>query len=88
MILSKDDLTRWKTDPVTKQILNYLKHFNKELAQRHEDYFINSIRTTDEEFYRDSERYQTIKDLVELEIEDIEEFYDQASVGKISSQTD
>jgi hypothetical protein len=50
--------------------------------------FTDSIRTSDEIFYRDSERYQTVKDLIELEIEDIEEFYDNASVGKISSKTD
>jgi len=68
--------------------MKYLKHFNSELAKRHEQHFTDSIRTSDEEFYRDSERYQTIEDLVNLEIEDIEEFYDQTSVGQISSQAD
>ena len=68
--------------------MQYLKHFNRELAKRHEEMFLDSIRVSDEVFYRDSERYQTVKDLIELEIEDIEEFYDNASVGKISSKTD
>lgn len=68
--------------------MQYLSDFNSEMAKRHEENFMDSIRTSDEDFYRDSERYQTIKDLVELEIEDIEEFYDQTSMGQISSQAD
>lgn len=47
--------------------------------------FTNQNRVSDEDFYRDSERYITIEDIVNLTFEDIEEFYDQTSLGESDS---
>lgn len=68
--------------------MKYLKDFNQELAARHKDSFESQIRVSEEDFYRDSERFITIQELIELSYQDIEDFYDKASVGQIDSQTD
>jgi hypothetical protein len=68
--------------------MNYLNHFNKALVKRHEEMFIDGARASEEEFFRDSERHQTIQDLIDIQLEDIEAFYDDTSVGKTSRKTD
>lgn len=66
----------------------YLSHFNQASAKRHEEMFTAGIRVTEEEFYRDSERYQTIQDLINIQLDDIEAFYDHTSVGKTRGKAD
>lgn len=68
--------------------MKYLSDFNAELATRHEDMFKAANRVSEEDFHRDSERYTTLDQIVDLNFDDIEEFYDKASVGKIDSQAD
>lgn len=86
MILPKDDFERWKTDFVTLQVMKYLKEFNNELVEQHSESFKAGAMPSQEDFYRDSERYQTIEHLINLEYEDMEIFYDQTSVGQTNSQ--
>lgn len=68
--------------------MSYLKHFNQALANRHKEMFIDGVRVSDEIFYRDSERHQTINDLIDIDTKDIEEFYDQTSVGTTRGQAE
>jgi len=68
--------------------MQYLRDFNEALATRHEDMFKDSTRVSEEDFYRDSERYITLSNIIDLNSDDIEEFYDKASVGKIDSQAE
>ena len=65
--------------------MKYLKEFNSELKERHNELFMSGEYPTSEEFHRDSERFRTIDDIVNLSYEDMELFYDQASVGPIDS---
>lgn len=63
---------------MTVRIMQFLKDFNHELAQRHDELFKDGARrSSDEEFYRDSERYQTLDHLINLEYQDVESFYNQ-----------
>ena len=66
--------------------MRYLKEINNELKERHNYLFIIGQYPNSEEFYRDSERYQTIDGVVNLSYEEMEAFYDQTSVGQIDSQ--
>lgn len=88
MTLAKDDFERWKTDPVTLQVMKYLTNFNNELVEQHSEAFKDGAMPSPEDFYRDSERYQTIEHLINLEFEDMEIFYDQTSMGQASSETE
>lgn len=68
--------------------MQYLSDFNEALATRHEDMFKDANRVSEEDFFRDSERYITLNQIINLNSDDIEEFYDQASVGTIDSQAE
>jgi len=57
--------------------MQFLKDFNHEIAQRHDELFKEGARSSDEEFYRDSERYKTLDHLINLEYSDVEQFYNQ-----------
>jgi hypothetical protein len=64
--------------------MKYLKDFSKELEQRYQELFNSGVLTEPEDFYRDSERFRTLDDLINLSFEDMEVFYDQAGMGEIS----
>ena len=81
MEFQKDDYQRWKTDPVTKQILKYLKDYQQALLDQNNRQFSDGAYPTEKDFYRDSERLITLNEIANLTYEDIEGFYDQASVG-------
>ena len=66
----------WITDPTTKEILKYLNDFAEQLVENHSVLFRNAVEVNQEDFHRDTERYQTLMDIVNLAYEDIEEFYD------------
>ena len=68
--------------------MQYLSDFGEALAERHKDMFKNVIQVSEEDFIRDSERYTTLDQIVNLNVDDIEEFYDKASVGTIDSQAE
>lgn len=68
--------------------MKYLTDFNEALVIRHENMFKNTIRVSEEDFHRDSERYTTVNQIVDLNFDDIEDFYDKASVGKTDSQAE
>lgn len=68
--------------------MKYLSDFGEALADRHEDMFKNTIRVSEEDFIRDSERYTTLDQIVNLNVDDIEDFYDKASVGKTDSKAE
>lgn len=52
----------------------------------HTQMFQNGSRCSEDEFRRDSERYITLQQIVNLDYEDIEGFYDdKASMGQTSS---
>ena len=78
---SKEDYLEWKTNPQTKKFLKYLEDFSQRLAQNHNDLFVMGNRCSEEDFYRDSERAKTLDDIINLDIEDIEGFYDATSMG-------
>ena len=61
--------------------MKYLKDHNQELLSKYVDLFKSTFLPPSEDFYRDSERYQTIQDIINLDYEDMESFYDQTSVG-------
>jgi hypothetical protein len=84
--MNKEDFQIWKADPVTRLVMKYLKQFNSELKERHSELFMNGEYPSSENFYRDSERFRTIDDIVNLSYDDMEAFYDQTSVGQIDSQ--
>lgn len=66
-------------------VMKYLKDFAEELAEAHKQEFISGIEPDSESFIRDSERYQTLMDLVNLEYEDMEKFYAETSMGQTDS---
>ena len=68
--------------------MRFLSEFAQELIENHNELFVTGIRSEDEDFHRDSERYQTLMDLVNLEYADIEVFYDKTSMGKINGGPD
>jgi hypothetical protein len=68
--------------------MQYLNDFNDALAERHQDMFKDAVRVDEEDFYRDSERFTTLNQIANLSFQDIEEFYDKASVGSIDRQAE
>ena len=85
--MDKEDFLRWQADPVTKEVLKYLSDFSRELAVNHTQLFQTGTRCTDDEFRRDSERYITLQQIINLEHEDIEGFYDdKTSMGQVSRE--
>ena len=83
------EFQQWKTDPLTKEVLKYLNDFKEVIVNIHTENFRDSNRPSDEDYFRDSERYITLDQIVNLSHEDIEEFYnDQTSLGPISSQAE
>lgn len=68
--------------------MKYLEQYNAELLDKYNELFKSTVLPPSEDFYRDSERYQTIQDVINLEYEDMETFYDQTSMGQISSITE
>ena len=88
-MLDSEEFMLWKTDPRTIQVLRYLSDFADSLVDTHKAAFIDSHQPTEEDFIRDSERYQTLKDLINLDYEDIEVFYETTtSMGKADSPSD
>ena len=88
MELTKEDYQRWQTDPITKIILTYLKDYQQSLVERNKHFFVNGVHLSEKEFYRDSERLITLNEIANLEFENIEGFYDTASVGTSGSEAD
>jgi hypothetical protein len=72
---TKEDFQVWLNEPITKRVMQYLNDFNVKLVAIHKEHFISGIRLSEQDFYRESERYTTIEDVVNLTYEDIEEFY-------------
>jgi hypothetical protein len=68
--------------------MKYLKNFNQKLVNDNESDFRNGVMIDREQYIRETERYQTIQDFINLEHEDMEAFYDQTSVGEMRSKTD
>ena len=83
-MMNKDDFDQWKTDPLTKQVLNYLEDVIDSLDENYLEAFKTGSYTDEETFYRDSERRITIYEFINLEYEDMEAFY-ETSVGTSSS---
>jgi len=50
--------------------------------------FKNGQRISEEDFIRDSERYITLDQIINLSYQEIEEFYDETSMGPISGQAE
>ena len=79
-----DDYQRWKSDPVTKRVVKYLQDCQEELIKLQGDNLVNKIKLSTEDFISQAERYATLDDVVNLNFEEIEAFYDSTSVGQIS----
>lgn len=71
--------------------MKYLEDFATALMEQYKLNFQESVLTDDETFHRDSERYQTLMDIINLDHEDIEAFYKEdeheASMGQIDGST-
>ena len=68
--------------------MKYLKDEANEIVEKHADLFKSNTRCTEEEFLRDSEAYSMLQEIIEINFESIEAYYDQASMGQVSRQTD
>jgi len=87
--VNQEEFQIWKTDPLTKKFLNYLQDVCESMTETHKAYFQEGMRVDDESFYRDSERFITLSQIINLDHVDIEEFYGQldSSMGKPSRIT-
>ena len=82
--MDEDDFQRWRDDPATKMVMKFLNDFSIELVAQHGELFTGGTRAEAEDFYRDSERYITLQDIINTTYSEMELFYDQTSMGPVN----
>lgn len=70
-------------------VMKYLNLAKEEIKLKHEAHFLTKQKMDDELFYRETEAYDVLDQIINLKFEDIEDTAnDHTRMGKTASQTD
>ena len=64
-------------------VMRYLRDYVESLDEQYMELFKNGALPEEESFYRDTERRQTLEDIINLDYIDMEAFYAETSMGQI-----
>lgn len=76
-MIDKTDFQMWKDNPATQQVLKYFSDFRQTIINAHQESLENGVVVSEEDQIRDGEKLILLQTIIDLEIEDMEDFYEE-----------